>query len=233
MSGEFIFVNGTRLRLDLDNYAAFSHVLSIFRVSGIGDLHAGETVTARDWQVFLALAQSVSDVPPHDRLFQVLQKLEAAGVTAFTLAAPAEDTGEDRERAKERAKRTYAQSVAVTKDLMTSLRMGKSPNIKKIKRVVQGIVDQILNEGLPIGLTSCATTTIHVTSVNVCVSRGARRRLGSPRSALRPRACALLPDTASRACLWGPDKTGALPRGLESARSHPGLGLSIFAARLP
>jgi hypothetical protein len=27
VSGEFIFVNGTRLRLDLDNYASFSHVL--------------------------------------------------------------------------------------------------------------------------------------------------------------------------------------------------------------
>src|SRR5262245_55179176 len=38
VSGEFIFVNGTRLRLDLDNYAAFSHLLSIFRVNGIGVL---------------------------------------------------------------------------------------------------------------------------------------------------------------------------------------------------
>ena len=29
LTGEFIFVNSTRLRLDLDNYASFSHVLSV------------------------------------------------------------------------------------------------------------------------------------------------------------------------------------------------------------
>jgi HD-GYP domain-containing protein (c-di-GMP phosphodiesterase class II) len=182
VSGEFIFVNGTRLRLDLDNYAAFSHVLSIFRVSGVGLLHVGETVTARDWQVFLAVAQTVSDVAPHDRVVKVLEKLEAAGVTAFTLSAPPEDSGEDRERSKERSKRTYAQSVAVTKDLMTSLRMGKSPNIKKIKRVVQGIVDQILNEETSlIGLTTLRDydeyTFTH--SVNVCIfSVALGKRLG-------------------------------------------------------
>src|SRR5580765_3659841 len=29
MSGEFIFINSTRLRLDLDNFASFSHLLSL------------------------------------------------------------------------------------------------------------------------------------------------------------------------------------------------------------
>ena len=32
-SGEFIFVNQTRLRLDLDNFASFSHLLSLFRAA--------------------------------------------------------------------------------------------------------------------------------------------------------------------------------------------------------
>ena len=36
MSGEFIFINQTRLRLDLDNFASFSHLLSLFRAAGIG-----------------------------------------------------------------------------------------------------------------------------------------------------------------------------------------------------
>jgi len=34
MQGEFIFVNSTRLRLDLDNYASFSHILGVFRQCG-------------------------------------------------------------------------------------------------------------------------------------------------------------------------------------------------------
>src|SRR6185503_6326573 len=106
VSGEFIFVNGTRLRLDLDNYAAFSHVLSIFRTYGIGVMHIAQGVTPRDWQVLLSLLQASGEAPPHERMFQVLAKLEGAGVTGFTLSEPAADSGEDRERSKERAKKT-------------------------------------------------------------------------------------------------------------------------------
>lgn len=239
VSGEFIFVNATRLRLDLDNYAAFSHVLSIFRVSGIGQLHAGETVTARDWQVFLAVAQSVSEFPLNDRVFKVLEKLEAAGVTAFTLSAPTEDSGEDRERSKERAKRTYAQSVVVTKDLITSLRMGKSPNIKKIKRVVQGIVDQILNEEASlIGLTTLRDydeyTFTH--SVNVCIFAVALgKRLGLSKLQLYDLGlAALFHDIGkSRVRVDVLNKTGTLTdEEWREIASHPWLGvLALFQLR--
>ena len=182
VSGEFIFVNGTRLRLDLDNYAAFSHVLSVFRVSGIGVVHVTADVTARDWQVLVALAQAAGGAAPEDRLHDIDDKLRAANVVAFELSPPGEESGEDRERSRERAKRTYSQSVAVTKDLMASVRMGRSPSIKKIKRVVQGIVDQILNEETSlIGLTTIRDydeyTFTH--SVNVCIfSVGLGKRLG-------------------------------------------------------
>ena len=47
MSGEFIFVNETRLRLDLDNFASFSHLLSLFRGAGIGTRHAGDRTSTR------------------------------------------------------------------------------------------------------------------------------------------------------------------------------------------
>ena len=91
---------------------------------------------------------------------------------------------QDQEKAREIAKKTYAQSVAVTRDLMTSVRMGRSPNIKKIKRMVQSIVDQILNEESSlIGLTTLRDydeyTFTH--SVNVCifaVALGKRLGLG-------------------------------------------------------
>jgi HD-GYP domain-containing protein (c-di-GMP phosphodiesterase class II) len=102
----------------------------------------------------------------------------------FDVGAPMEQAADDetRQKSKELAKRTYAHSVAVTKDLMTSVRLGGSPNIKKIKRVVQGIVDQILNEETSlIGLTTIRDydeyTFTH--SVNVCIfSVALGKRLG-------------------------------------------------------
>jgi HD-GYP domain-containing protein (c-di-GMP phosphodiesterase class II) len=182
-SGEFIYVNATRLRLDLDNYASFSLLLSLCRRSGLGVQHIDPTVTSRDWLVFLSLLQAVpGNEDPEQRFETLLAKLDAAGVRAFTLAPPAQRDDDANEKSKERAKRTYAQSVAVTKDLMTAVRFGKSPNIKKIKRVVQGIVDQILNEETSlVGLTAIRDydeyTFTH--SVNVCIfSVALGRRLG-------------------------------------------------------
>src|SRR5687768_13568614 len=89
ISGEFIFVNGTRLRLDLDNYAAFSHVMSVFRVCGIGVLHVDGAARARDWQILLALCQGTSPLAPDDRLLDLGEALHKAGVMTIALSPPA------------------------------------------------------------------------------------------------------------------------------------------------
>ena len=183
VSGEFIFINSTRLRLDLDNYASFSHILSLCRAAGVGQVRVGPGATQRDWLVFLSLLQATSAEPPAGRFIQLNAKLEQANVRMFELTPPIEaEEDQDLEKAKEAAKRTYTQSVAVTKDVINSVRMGRSPNIKKIKRVVQGIVDQILNEeNSLVGLTTIRDydeyTFTH--SVNVCIfSVALGRRLG-------------------------------------------------------
>jgi len=239
VSGEFIFVNGTRLRLDLDNYASFSHVLSIFRVCGVGEMHPAERVTARDWQVFLSVAQSASALAPHDRFYEVLEKLEAAGVTTLKLGEPVPDSGEDRERSKERAKRTYSQSIAATKELMTSLRLGKSTNVKKLKHVVQGIVDQILNDETSlIGLTTIRDydeyTFTH--SVNVCIfSVALGKRLGFAKLQLYDLGMgALFHDIGkSRVPLEVLNKSASLTNDeWRQIANHPWLGaLTLFQIR--
>ena len=43
------------------------------------------------------------------------------------------------------AKRTYSHGVAVTKDLINSVRLGRTTSVAKVKRAVQAIVDQVLN----------------------------------------------------------------------------------------
>jgi HD-GYP domain-containing protein (c-di-GMP phosphodiesterase class II) len=70
------------------------------------------------------------------------------------------------------AKRTYSHGVAVTKEVVNSVRLGRATNIKKAKRAVQMIVDQVLtNETSIVGLTTLRDydeyTFTH--SVNVCI----------------------------------------------------------------
>jgi HD-GYP domain-containing protein (c-di-GMP phosphodiesterase class II) len=183
ISGEFLFVNATRLRLDLENFASFSHLLTLFRGAGVGVLHVDPEVSAKDWLVFLSLIQSPSGSDdPAERLAQLQEKLGAVGVTTLT-PGPATEEGEgQREKAKERAKRTYTQCVSATRELMSGVRLGSAPNIKKVKRVVQGIVDQILSDETSlVGLTTIRDydeyTFTH--SVNVCIfSVALGRRLG-------------------------------------------------------
>ena len=181
ISGEFLFVNQVRLRLELDNFASFSHLLSLFRACGIGTLHIAPTVSEKDWLIFFSLMQAPASDNPEERLEQLQAKLAGASVATLTMAPPTEQ-GDGQEKAKERAKRTYDQSVAATKELMGSLRMGASANLKKIKRLVQSIVDQILTEETSlIGMTTLRDydeyTFTH--SVNVCIfSVALGRRLG-------------------------------------------------------
>jgi HD-GYP domain-containing protein (c-di-GMP phosphodiesterase class II) len=156
----------------------------VFRATGVGSLHLHQAPTLKEWQRFLALLNQPSTQPPATRFEQLSAKLEQQELGVFEIGEPmAQRENElDREKSKEVAKKTYAQSVAVTKDLMTSVRLGRSPNLKKIKRVVQGIVDQILNEETSlIGLTTIRDydeyTFTH--SVNVCIfSVALGKRLG-------------------------------------------------------
>jgi HD-GYP domain-containing protein (c-di-GMP phosphodiesterase class II) len=160
-------------------------------------------------------------------------------VVAFTFAPPTQQGDGDREKAKERAKRTYTQGVAATRELMASVRIGGSPNIKKIKRVVQGIVDQILSEETSlIGLTTIRDydeyTFTH--SVNVCIFAVALgKRLGLGKLQLYDLGMsALFHDIGkSRVPAVILNKTGGLTDEEWSAiAAHPWLGvLAMFQLR--
>ena len=79
--------------------------------------------------------------------------------------------------------------MSVTKDLVTGVRMGRAPSVKKVKRAVQNIVDQVLKNEVSItGLTTLRDyddyTFVH--SVNVCIfSVSIGRRLSLSKLQLR------------------------------------------------
>jgi HD-GYP domain-containing protein (c-di-GMP phosphodiesterase class II) len=188
-AGEFLFCNATRLRLDLDNYAAFSAVLGAFRAVGVGTLRWSEASDPRGWTVLLSYLVAPGTGASEDRFEALHARLEQAGVTAFALVPPSEtDDLPEQVEAKVAAQRTYARSVAISREVMASVRLGQSPNLGKVKRVVQSLVDQILtDETSLVGLTTIRDyddyTFTH--SVNVCIFAVALgRRLGLGRVAL-------------------------------------------------
>ena len=175
LSGQLLFVNATRLRIDLRNYTSFGNVLNTMKQCGVGTIAVMDGVTRQDLQDFLLLLLSFTAREKSPDFFGELRgKMVKANIGHIALEPPPEGGAEvaDTELQKDAAKHTYERSVAITSELAESARMGRSASVKEVKRAVQGIVDQVLdNELALVGLTTIRDyddyTFTH--SVNVCI----------------------------------------------------------------
>jgi hypothetical protein len=169
--GDFFFLNETRLRLDLSNFATFGSFARALQDHGIGAVEIFPGVQRSEWAPFVSilLHKPMGDDP----FLGFMDRIGSAPVEHFEFR-PEKDVEEPEqdEEALTAAKRTYAQSVEVAKDALGDVRLGKAVNVRKVKRAVQGIVDQVLsNESSMVTMTTLRDfdeyTFTHC--VNVCI----------------------------------------------------------------
>lgn len=242
LTGDFIFINQTRLRLGLDNFAAFSGFVGLMKSCGVGLLRVDDGVTRREWQAWLSVFAALpADKEPEERLDLLRQRMQQADITHLTVDTVG-DQGEDGQvgdEALERAKRTYAQGVSAARDVVQGVRMGRAPSTRRLKRAIQLIVDQVMENELSItGLTTLREydeyTFTH--SVNVAIFAVALgKRLGLERMQLYDLGLAALLHDIGKARLDINllNKTDSLD-DLEWRRmqAHPWLGtLTLFKMR--
>ena len=171
--GDFIFLNDVRLRLDLSTYAAFSLVTSALGRHRIGTVSVQKGVARTEWPPFLALLLQKAD--RGERAFEEFAgRLQGTPVRHIEVGPEREKThlDQDDNASKEAAKRAYFQTVEVAKTVLGDTRLGKSVNARRVKRAVQSIVDQVLNNETSImGMTALRDyddyTFTHC--VNVCI----------------------------------------------------------------
>ena len=242
-AGEYLFVNGVRLRLELDIYASFGHLLSRFAMHGIGAMVIRGAPTAREWLVLLSALQVDVDEDgagaAANAVADIHERLAAADVAAFELHPAVTEDRKDDETPKAAAKRTYAHGVAVARDVITSVRLGRAAGTKRLKRAVQSIVDQLLSdEASLVGLTTLRDfddyTFTHC--VNVCIfSVALGKRLGLSKIQLYDLGTgAVLHDIGkSRLPTELINKSGSLTREEWAlVAAHPWLGmLAMFNLR--
>ncbi|MEO5799061.1 MAG: HD domain-containing phosphohydrolase [Gemmatimonadales bacterium] len=242
LTGDFIFINQTRLRLGLDNFAAFSGFVGLMRSCGVGLLRVDDGVTRREWQAWLnALGALPPDAEPDERLDILRQRMQQADIVRLSVDAvgeQAEDANEGDE-ALERAKRTYAQGVSVARDVVQGVRMGRAPSTRRLKRAIQLIVDQVMENELSItGLTTLREydeyTFTHSVNVTIfAVTLG--KRLGLERMQLYDLGlAALLHDIGkARLDIQLLNKAGSLDDSeWQRMQAHPWLGtLTLFKMR--
>lgn len=233
--GEYLFVNDTRLRLTLDNFASVSAVGSALGAAGVGGFAVVASPDAGRWIAFLgALAQprSAEDVDGAESL----ERLTAsAGDAIELLPVTGEEEAEEIDD-RERARQTYARSIDVTREVISAARLGRNPGLRRVKRAVQDLVDAILTDpSSMIGLTTLREfddyTFVH--SVNVCIlSIALGRRIGfSRRQLLDLGLAALMHDIGkSRVSVRLLNSDGPLTDAdRERVRAHTWLGmLTLF-----
>jgi HD-GYP domain-containing protein (c-di-GMP phosphodiesterase class II) len=151
--GDFFFLNETRLRLDLTNFSTFGAFASALNNHGIGAVEVVDGVERSEWAPLLAM---LLRPPAEDPFSGFMERFAQAPVEHIDLRPATEVEGEqDDEEAVTAAKRTYAQSVKVAHEVLGDMRLGKAVNVRKVKRAVQGIVDQVLsNESSMVTMTT-------------------------------------------------------------------------------
>ncbi len=112
---------------------------------GLGAVEVLPGIDRAEWAPFLSLLVRKPDA--EDPYTGFMDRMAGAPVLHIQVL-PASEVKEPEleEEALHAAKRTYAQSVQVAKEALTDVRMGKAVNVRKVKRAVQGIVDQVLSD---------------------------------------------------------------------------------------
>jgi HD-GYP domain-containing protein (c-di-GMP phosphodiesterase class II) len=240
IAGDFIFVNSTRLRLELDNYASFSHILAIFRGFEIGALRVKTGADRREWQIFLSLLLSLAGRgTPEERQKELQERMDTGKIVNLEVERGLTEGGGSSAEAREASKQVYAQGVAVTKDVIAGVRLGRATGLKRVKRAVQMVVDQVLNNEISmVGLTTIRDydeyTFTH--SVNVCIfSVALGKKLGFSKVQLCDLGMAALLHDVGKARIPSEvlNKPGKFDeREWRIVQSHPWYGaLTLFSMR--
>ena len=127
ISGEILYVNGVRLRLDVDNFASFGHVIRAFSGAGIGVLLVDTPPGQQEWKTFVSqLLRFEPEENGEHRVNEFQRLILKRGVRNVIVGPPPEGDAEleDESARKQAAKQTYQRSISMTKELFESARMG-------------------------------------------------------------------------------------------------------------
>ncbi len=149
--GEFFYIDDTRIRYSLEYLLSFDFLIREFKKREIGKVIFKEGVGAGDIQLFLNafIASGFSDTP-YEVMSDKIADSENMGVDRLKKIAEGGETD-----ARKVVKKSYFNAVSYTRGVMTKIKSGEKVNIKKAKRIVESMVDQLLEEeNLLVGMTA-------------------------------------------------------------------------------
>ncbi len=188
LRGEFFYLNDERVRYSLEFLQNFDSLAKEFKKRHLGGITFQNALRTNNMQIFIkAFVGSIFSQEPFEALYEGILKLECISVDKLKKIQDDKIETEVFDIRKE-VKKSYFSAVSYTKGVINKIKSGEKISIKKAKRVVESMVDLILEEEqLVVGMTAIKDYdeyTYHH-SVNVSIlSVALGQRLGLSKKAL-------------------------------------------------
>ncbi len=149
--GEFFYVNDTRVRYSVEYLLNFDYLIKGFKERELGTVEFKNVVSPVDIQRFIKAFSGCMDAP--DRLGAMTEMLEdTPHIILGRLKHIVEEGDSDIRKV---VKKTYFNAVSFSKGIIGKIKSGEKVGLKKAKRVVESMVDMLLEEeSLLLGMTA-------------------------------------------------------------------------------
>ena len=245
--GPCFYVNGVRLRAQPSQVAVFESLSAELDQRRLGGIRVLEGIRGDELGAFLKLVADHGDARAAERIAEAAAAAGIHNVSPVTLeelkslgsqsgSAPAAALAEDE---RGRARETFTNAVSGARRAILASARGGKPAIRRVKRVIQPIVDTMMrNEFSIVGLTALKQhdeyTYVHCVNVSI-LSVAMAHVLGFPRMALANLGVAALLHDLGK--LEIPAEVLSKPGKLDEREwalmhHHPLQGL-IMASRMP
>jgi putative nucleotidyltransferase with HDIG domain len=184
LRGEFFYINDSRIRYSLEYLLNFDFLVREWKRRELGSIIFKDKIVPEDIKVF---ARAFIAAPFSPEPFETIQE-KTAGLKNIGVERLKKIAEDDSLEPRKMVKKTYFNAVSFTRGVINKIKSGEKVNIKRAKRVIESMVDEILEqEQLLLGMTAIKDYdeyTYHH-SVNVSIlSIALGQRLGLNRKML-------------------------------------------------
>jgi HD-GYP domain-containing protein (c-di-GMP phosphodiesterase class II) len=184
LKGDYLFLGEMKLRMDMEGFISFTTIIEEFKRRKIGGVIFKPDLKPEELKKFVYFLESpqAREEGPFERLAERARQAGIFGIELEPFREIEEEFRAVQQDAREVAKTAYSKAMTVVTEVMDNIKLGQAVSIKRAKRVVQSMVDLLLQEETTLlGLTTLRNHDVytHNHSVNVCIlSLAMGQRLG-------------------------------------------------------
>ena len=237
LEGDYLFLDELKLKMDIEGFISFTSVIEVLKQLKIGGVLVKKAVSVDELKrfVYIIVQTDPSVKEPFERVAEQMKKMGIANIEIDAYEEKTEKFEEILRDTKEMAKSTYFRTMTAVAEVMDNIKLGQAVSVKRAKRVVQSMVDLMLQEeSTLLGLTTLRSHDeyTHHHSVNVCIlSLAMGQRLGYPKKKLTELGIAALFHDMGKASI-APEilnkPTDFTEEEWQVMRRHPILGVKYI-----